>query len=102
MQDVGIPDEEQAAPRQQQAALVERVPQQEAEIAPAPAAPQQVIYQTFQQSAPQQVAAPAPQVVYNQQYYPRPMVVLPRVVYPPYPVYPPPGYMYRYGYGPGY
>jgi hypothetical protein len=89
MEDVGIPDD--PGPQRQQAALVERVPQQQA--AEAPAAPQQVIYQTFQQAAPQQ-PAPPPQVVYNQQYYyPRP------VVRPPYPAYPPPGYVYAPGYG---
>jgi len=114
MQDLGIPDQqEQYAPLpQQQAALIERAPQQEAPMqaaAPAPAAPaapQQVIYQTFQQAAPQQAQA-APPVIYNnnnnnQQYYPPQVMVRPRVVYPAYPAYPPPGYVYRYGYGPGY
>ena len=90
MEDLGIPDQEPVAPRPQQAALVEREPQQAAP------APQQVIYQTFQQSNP--APAPAPQVVY-QQYYQPPVVVRPRVVYP---AYPPPGYYYRYAYGPMY
>jgi hypothetical protein len=91
MEDVGIPDED-PRPARQQAALVERVPEQQA--AAAPAAPQQVIYQSFQQAAPQQAPVPAPQVVYNQQYYQRPVVVR-----PPYPAYPPPGYVYAPGYG---
>jgi hypothetical protein len=117
MDDVGIPDREDRGdyPQQHQAALIERVPQQQQ-------APQQVIYQTFQ-SAPQQqpqqqVAyqqqAPAPiviqqappQVIYQQApqvvYQPAPVVVRPRPIYmqPP-----PPGYVYPYGYryyGPGY
>jgi hypothetical protein len=85
MEDVGIPDED-SGPQRQQAALVERAPQQQVA-----AAPQQVINQTFEQAAPQQ----APQVVYNQQYYyPRPVAVR-----PPYPAYPPPGYVYYPGYG---
>ena len=113
MEDLGIPD---VAPNQypggsQQAALIEReAPQQiaQAPVQAAPAAPQQVIYQTFQQSAP--APAQQPVVVYNnnnnnnqQPYYPPAAVVVrPRVVYPAYPAYPayPPGYVYRYG--PGY
>jgi hypothetical protein len=90
MNDLGIPDLEPAYPRQQQAALVERVPQ------PA-AAPQQVIYQSFQSAQ-----APQPQVIY-QPYYQAPVIVRPRVVYPPPGYgYLPPGYGYPYGYGPGY
>jgi hypothetical protein len=115
MDDVGIPDREDRGdyPPQQQAALIERTPQQPA--------PQQVIYQTFQ-SAPQQQPQPqqvvyqqapapivvqqaAPQVIYQQApqvvYEPAPVVVRPRVVYPPPPPYGYP-YGYRYGYGPGY
>ena len=90
MNDLGIPDQEPAYPRQQQSALIERVPQQQA-------APQQVIYQTFQ-SAPQ--PAPRQQVVY-QPYYPPPVIVRPRVIYAPPP---PPGYGYpaAYGYPYGY
>jgi hypothetical protein len=106
MEDLGIPGRQQDAPRQQQAALIEREPQpQQQAYAPAPqqqiasaAPPQQVIYQNFQQSSP--APAAPPQVVY-QQYYPPAVVVRPRVVYPAYPAYPP-GYVYRYGYGPGY
>ncbi len=98
MQDLGIPDQDPSYPRQQQAALIERAPQQ----APAP---QQVIYQTFQ-SAPAPQQAPPPQVVY-QPYYVPPVIVHPRVVYPYLPPPPPPygypaAYGYRYGYGPGY
>jgi hypothetical protein len=115
MDDVGIPDREDRGdyPPQQQAALIERAPQQQA-------APQQVIYQTFQtapQQQPQQqvvyqqapapivVQQAAPQVIYQQApqvvYEPAPVVVRPRVVYPPPPPYGYP-YGYRYGYGPGY
>jgi hypothetical protein len=113
MDDVGIPDREDRGdyPRQQQAALIERAPQQPA--------PQQVIYQTFQpapQQQPQQqqvvyqqapapivVQQAAPQVIYQQApqvvYEPAPVVIRPRVVYPP----PPYGYpYYGYRYGPGY
>jgi hypothetical protein len=113
MDDVGIPDREDRGdyPRQQQAALIERAPQQPA--------PQQVIYQTFQpapQQQPQQqqvvyqqapapivVQQAAPQVIYQQApqvvYEPAPVVFRPRVVYPP----PPYGYpYYGYRYGPGY
>jgi len=91
MDDLGIADEYQQ-PLQHQAALIER--QQ-------PSAPQQVIYQTFQQAPQQQ--APAPQVIY-QQAPPQTVVVQqqPTVVYryPPPPVYYyPPAYRY---YGPGY
>jgi hypothetical protein len=112
MDDVGIPDREDRGdyPRQQ-AALIERAPQQQA--------PQQVIYQTFQaapQQQPQQqvvyqqapapvvIQQAAPQVIYQQApqvvYQPAPVVVRPRVVYPPPPPY---GYSYYgYRYGPGY
>ena len=92
MEDLGILDQEQSYPRQQQQALIERAPQP----------PQQIIYQNFQ-AAPQ--PQPSPQVVY-QPYYPPPIVIRPRVIYP----YPPPpsprygypaAYGYRYGYGPG-
>ena len=92
MDDLGIADQYEQ-PLQHQAALIERIPPQQQ-------APQQVIYQTFQQ-APQQ---PAPQVVY-QQAPPQTVVVQqqPTVVYrypPPPPVYYyPPAYRY---YGPGY
>ena len=97
MQDMGIPDAEPVAPRQQQQALIERQPEPQPQPAVA-SAPQQVIYQTFQQQAPAPAPAPAPQVVYNQQYYqPPPVVVRPRVYVQPAP---PPGYMV-YGY-PGY
>lgn len=95
MDDLGIPDQPQAYPPQQQAALIERV---------APPAPQQVIYQTFQ-GAPAPEAAP--QQIYYQPYQPfyppPPVVVRPRVMYP-YPPLPPPGYRYPpgYGYGPLY
>ena len=103
MQDMGIPDvnRDEQYPRQQ--ALVER-PTQDYAPAAAPA-PQQVIYQNFQQPAPQPQQQPV--VVYNNNnnnnpgyYPPTALVVRPRVVYPAYPAYPP-GY-YRYGYGPGY
>lgn len=100
MDDVGIPDLQELAGRPErsgQPALIERV-------AP-PSAPQQVIYQTFQQ-------APAPQVVYRQTppeivYVQQP----PRVVYRYAPPPPPPAYYpspypypspYAYRYGPGY
>ena len=99
MTDLGIPDQEPNYPRQQ-AALIERQPQQ----APAP---QQVIYQTYQSAPAPQPVQQAPQVVYEP-YYPPPVIVRPRVIYG----YPPPlppgygypvGYGYRYpGYGPGY
>jgi hypothetical protein len=105
MEDLGIPGRQQYAPGQQQAALIERAPQQQQAVAPAPpqqiasaAPPQQVIYQNFPQSNP--APAPPPQVVY-QQYYSPPVVVRPRVVYPAYPAYPP-GYVYGYAYRPGY
>ena len=88
MDDVGIPDRGDEYP-QQRHALIERAPQQQV-------APQQVIYQTFQQAPQQQ---PAPQVIYQQ---PAPVIVRPQVVYPPPAVYAyPTPYGYRY-YGPGY
>ncbi len=109
MDDLGIPNREDRGDGYQQP------PQQQAYQQPQPAlierqAPQQVIYQSFQQ-APQPAPAPVyqqpapPQVVYQQ---PAPPVVIqappPQVVYH----YPPPppvvyyGYpRYRY-YGPGY
>jgi hypothetical protein len=100
MEDVGIPDREDRGngmPQQQQAALIERV------APPQQAAPQQVIYQTFQQAPQQQAYQPPPQVVYQQPqviYEPAPVVVRPPVVYVPGPYgYPVP---YRYGYPPGY
>jgi hypothetical protein len=92
MDDLGIADQYQQ-PVQHQAALIER--QQ-------PSAPQQVIYQSFQQGP--QPPAPAPQVVY-QQAPPQTVVVQqqPTVVYrypaPPPVYYYPPAYRY---YGPGY
>ena len=110
MDDLGIPNREdrgdgyqqqqQTAQYQQQPALIERQP-----------APQQVIYQSFQQAPQQQAPAPVyeqpapPQVIYQQ---PAPPVVIqappPRVVYR-YPPPPPPVYYgyprYRY-YGPAY
>ena len=100
MEDVGIQDREDRGDgvQRQQAALLERV-------APPPqqAAPQQVIYQTFQQAPQQQAYQPPPQVVYQQPqvvYEPAPVVVRPPVVYVPGPY----GYAvpYRYGYPPGY
>lgn len=97
MDDLGIPDTE-PAPRQQQAALIERMAP-----VPVPQAPQQVIYQTFQTTAPPTQAPP--QQVFYQPYYPPPVVIRPQIyAYPP----PPPGYGYpagygyRRGYGPGY
>ena len=95
MDDLGIPDSEPqyAPPPQQQAALIERVPQQPA--------PQQVFYQNFQPAPIQQQAPPPPQQVVYQPVYPPPVVIRPRVVYP----YPPPtpyAYAYHYGYGPSY
>jgi hypothetical protein len=91
MDDLGIPDLQPQYPPQQQAALIERQPPQQAPV----------IYQNFQ-NYNQQTPAPTPQqqVVYQQQYYAPPVVVRPRVVYQ-YPPPPPPGYAYRY-YGPGY
>ena len=80
MQDLGIPDAEPNYARQQQPALIERVPQQQAyQPAPVQQAPQQVIYQNFQQ-APAYQPQPQPQVVY-QPYYPPPVVVRPQVIY---------------------
>ena len=90
MDDLGIPDNQPQYPPQQQAALIERqAPQQ-----------QPVIYQNFQNYQPVQQPAPQQQIVYEQPYYPPPVVVRPRVVYQ-YPPPPPPGYGYRY-YGPGH
>jgi hypothetical protein len=101
MDDVGIPDRDEV-PRQERAALIERAQPQQA-------APQPVIYQTFQ-SAPQQpqqqvMYQPMPQVVYQpppQVIYQQPIMVRPRVIYGPPPgyYYPPSPYGYRYG--PGY
>jgi hypothetical protein len=91
MDDLGIPDAQPQYPPQQQAALIERQPPQQAPV----------IYQNFQNYQPVQQPAPQQQVVYEQPYYQPPTVVVrPRVVYQ-YPPPPPPGYGYRY-YGPGY
>ena len=89
MDDLGIPDREDRGdgPRQESAALIERVP-------PPQPAPQQVIYQSF---APQQQQAPPPQ---QQIMYPPPVVIRPRVVY--YPPPPPPYGFVPYGYRPAY
>ena len=103
MDDVGIPDLQDNAPQRRQAALVERTPP--------PSAPQQVIYQNFQQAPVQQPVYQQPQVIYQQPqviYPPQQTVIVqpPAPVYryvvprpPAYYAYPPPGYRY---YGPGY
>ena len=93
MDDVGIPDLQEDRPQRQRAALIERVP---------PSAPQQVIYQNFQQAPVQQ---PQPQIIY-QQAPQQTVVVQPAPIYryvvpppPAYYAYPPYGYRY---YAPGY
>ncbi len=105
MDDVGVPDREQ--PMQQQApALIERqqayAQQPQQYVAPAPAAPQQVIYQ-YNTPAPQ--PQPTTVQVFNQYAAPQqqaPVVYQPQVYYPYVPaprVYVPYGYRY---YPPGY
>jgi hypothetical protein len=104
MDDVGIPESEPNPYRDpQRQALIERAPQEQAQIQPPPVQ-QPLIYQNFQQ-APVQQAPPPQQTVVYQQAPPQTVYVQspPQVVYrylPPPPVYYyPPAFRY---YGPGY